>query len=68
MKIKAQATSPDDIELTLTATMTLGNWKRIMAAMEKGAEHHWMPPFAEFIQSVRKAVDQADKEIVVRDD
>jgi len=58
MKIRITPTEPDEIKFTLTATMTLGQWKEILKEVEKSSRS----PVYEFHRSIVKAVHLAEKE------
>lgn len=56
-KIEFQATNADDLQLKLTATMTLRQWKMIMETISKEA---WNTQAQEFKDAIRNLVRLAE--------
>lgn len=64
MKIKMKATTPDDIEFTLSATMSLKGWKEIRKEL---ADSHRSPVW-EFREQISDAIRQTEKVYEAGDD
>jgi len=58
MKIRMTPSEPDEIKFTLTATMTLSQWKEIKKEVEKSSRS----PVYEFHMKICKALRLAEKE------
>jgi|GEM_PF-6071627 hypothetical protein len=55
-KVKAQVLKPEGIEITLEATFTLGEWRKIRSALDR----NWIYPMCDLADAIKDCTDQAE--------
>ena len=59
MKLISQIEKPDDVEVTISATMTMAEWKKLKTVISD--IHHYVPNA--FHQAIRDAINQTEQKI-----
>ena len=59
MKLISQIEKPDDVEVTISATMTLAEWKKLKTVISD--MHHYVP--SAFHRAIRDAINQTEQRI-----
>ena len=59
MKLISQIEKPDDVEVTISVTMTLAEWKKLKTVISD--VHHYVPNA--FHQAIRGAISQTEQKI-----
>lgn len=63
MKTKLKPTSPNDIELTLEVTMSLGSWKKLKEQVDSQSSPSW-----DLRHKISDLVSYAEKHFYIEDD